>query len=398
MRKMGSRIRRGICIVPLLLLHTVGCSFSGKALTTSGFDAEPHMVFNGSHFGIVYYHRTQSLGWPSVDLVKVAKDGSTLAAKSGAGAISHLYVPYRLSELVWNQDNQQFAFAYTKDKVIHFVRLDSSLNPLGSPLIIKFGLPASSYEHPTLVDLSLVWNAVKKEYGLTFVTVEHPYLQERHDDIYISRISPAGSYVGTYERLHIVTCPGDCEKTSLTYNTDTGQYALSYFKNDFPKSEVMLGLLSATGNVTEHKMMSGWNTNDKGEETHVHFDPRTGEYFVVALKRKSGLTGNELSYQLASSSGTPKGSYFAWSIGQGFDNLVSASNYLEPTANVYLLCAAEQGQIHCWMANAKGHVKTDLATTAASANSWGPALVVGDRMYLSWIEDGTLKFGDAKLK
>jgi len=389
-----------ILSVFLIVLLSIGCSFKGTPLTSSGVDYEPHMVWNGSHFGIVHYHSSGGSGsgaWPDIDVKKVDKNGGIVVSKNGAGSIQHLYAPFILSNLVWNSKNQQFAFAYTKDKVIHFIRMDASLNVIGSPLIIQFpGLQVDSMEHPRLVDLSLVWNDVKNQYGLTYVTEEHPYLQDRHDDIYISRISASGNFVGPYARHHIVTCPGDCEKTSLSYNTKTGQYALSYFKNNFPQHHVTLGLLKANGIVSEHTLMAGWNPG-WGRETKVIFDDRTDDYVVTALKDKPGsLHGHELCYQIADSNGQPKGNYFVRSGVQGYDKIISIGNYLSPVKNRYLICASEQQQIHCWVAAETGHVKTDIGYTSKNVNSWHPSLSVVDGVYLSWIQDGSLYFGKAK--
>lgn len=377
-------------------LLLAGCAFTGKPITTSGVDYEPHVVWNGSHFGIVYYHSSTPGSWPQINLVKVDKNANIIAAKTGVGGIPHLYAPFLLSDLVWNSDNNQFAFAYTKGKVIHFIRLDASLNIIGSPLEIKFKLPVDSWEHPTLVDLSLVWNHVKKEYGLTYVTQEHPYLQDRHDDIYISRISASGTYIGPYERFHLVNCPGDCEKTALAYNTESGQYALSYLKNDYPSHHVTIGLYSPGGTISEHTLMSGWNPG-WGRATRIIYDDRTSQYLVVALKDKSGsLYGHEICYQLAASNGTPVGSHYVRAGTQGYDKIVSIANFLDPIKNQYLLCASEQPQIHCWLATKTGFVGNEIAYTSSSVNSWAPSLAVVDATYLSWIQNGVLYFGAAK--
>lgn len=379
-------------------LLIAGCAFKGKPLNTIGVNYEPHVVWNGAHFGIVYYHSVTPSASPQINLIKVDKKGTTLAANTGIGSITHLYVPFRLSDLVWNSDNKQFAFAYTKGKVIHFIRLDADLKMIGSPLEIKFHVLVDSMEHPTLVDLSLVWNHVKKEYALSYITEEHPYLQERHDDLYISRISPSGGYVGPHERYHMVSCPGDCEKTSLAYNTSTGQYAFSYIKNDYPKHDVMIGLFSPGGGVTEHQLMANWNPGIGGA-TRIVYDPRSNEYLVVALKRKPGSSnGHEISYQIVKSNGTAQGAHYVLAGTQGFDQIVSISNYLSPIKNRYLISASQQAQIRCWIATETGFFGNDFAATSSSVNSWHPSLAVVDAIYLTWIQDGSLYFGVAKKK
>ena len=110
-----------------------GCVFTGTALTNGG-DSEPHVAWNGAHFGIVYYHSAAATGWPRIDAVKVDRTGAIVASRTWLGSIQHYYVPHHLSGLVWNSDDLQFAFAYTKGKVIHFLRLDANLNPIGAPL------------------------------------------------------------------------------------------------------------------------------------------------------------------------------------------------------------------------------------------------------------------------
>lgn len=334
---------------------------------------------------------------PQINVVKVDKNANIINAKSNVGSIPHLYVPFRLSDLVWNNDNKQFAFAYTKGKVIHFIRLDANLNPIaGSPLVVKFNVPVNNYEHPTLIDLSLVWNHVKKEYGLMYITREHPYLPERHDDIYISRISSGGTYIGPYERIHIVTCPDDCEKTSLTYNGSSGQYAFSYLKNDNIKDNVMIGLYNPGGTVSEHALMTSWNPGS-GAATRIIYDARSNEYVVVALKSKPGISnGHEICYQFAGSNGVGKGTHYVKTSKQGYNEIVSIANFLSPVKNKYLLCASEKPQIHCWLATQTGFVGNDMAYTSSSVNSLHPSLSVTDATYMSWIQNGTLYFGVAK--
>ncbi len=85
-------------LVAFLLL--AGCAFTSKPLTTSGVDSEPHIVWNGSHFGIVYYHSSASGALPQINLVKVDKNVNIIAAKTGVGSIPHLYSPFLLSDLV----------------------------------------------------------------------------------------------------------------------------------------------------------------------------------------------------------------------------------------------------------------------------------------------------------
>jgi hypothetical protein len=377
-------------------LAITGCAFSGRPLTTSGLDAEPHAAWNGTHFGIVHYHAATGGSWPQLDFVKVDRDGNVVASRAGLGSLPHLYAPYLLSGLVWNPQHRQFAFAYTKGKVIHFVRLSEGLDPIGQPLEIRFpGLDVNSQDHPTLVDHGLVWNAVKGEYGLSFITREHPYLQGRHDDVYLSRISAQGSFVGSSERHHVITCPGGCEKTSLAFSTRTGRYAVSYFKNDYPQNRVMLALLSDAGLVSEHEIMAGWN--GWGRETRLLYDDRSDVYLVLALKDKPGsLNGHDLGIRKASAAGAPTGVRWLKSGALGFDHIVSASTYLGATASAYLVCASEQPQIHCWMVTASGPGTSDMAFTSASVKSWHPSLAVTDLTYLAWIQDGTLYFGVAK--
>jgi len=269
---------------------------------------------------------------------------------------------------------------------------------IGYPLEIKFHQPVDSQEHPTLVDLSLVWNHIRKEYGLTYVTREHPYLQDRHDDIYISLISAGGAYIAPYERNHIVNCPGDCEKTSLTYNTNSGEYAFSYLKNDYPNHHVMIGLYFPGGTVREHTLMTGWNPG-WGRETRIVYDPRSSEYIVVALKDKPGTTGgHEICYQIAGSNGTATGAYYVRAGTDGYDEIVSISSFLSPIEHVYLLCASEQGQIHCWTATDTGF-SGDGASALTSVNGVSPSLsVIDDATYLSWSKKGNLYFGGLQQK
>ena len=72
-----------------LLLSGCGCELQKNELTVTGFAAEPHMVWNGSHFGIVYYWTGQSFGWPEIRMVLVDKNGNVVQSRSGLGSVQH---------------------------------------------------------------------------------------------------------------------------------------------------------------------------------------------------------------------------------------------------------------------------------------------------------------------
>jgi len=375
-----------ILVIVMLCLSMAGCTLKSKKVTSTGHAYEPHIAWDGSHFGILYYQGATSYSWPQISMLTVDPNGNVVKTHTGLGQISFIYAPFYLSDLVWNSANQQFAFAYSAGKVVYFFRLDANLNVIGSPLQIKFAVVPS--EHPYLEDLSLVWNDVAKEYALTYVTRESAYLPGRHDDIYISRISPGGSFVGPYKRMHIVTCPGDCEHTSLTYNTQTGQYALAYFKNDFPNYRVMLGFLGPTGMVSEHEVMAGWKSTTPGDAVRVLYDDASGDYFVVAIK------GGELSAQVVNGSGSSVSTYFVRAGGQTYSDVFSVSRYLYPVAHSYLVCASAQNAARCWIATSSGHTASDLVTL--STGSGAPSLYVSptdNALFLSWIQGSNLYFG-----
>jgi hypothetical protein len=358
------------------------CTLEEHEETTTGYASEPHMVSNGTSYGIIYYWSAQAGGWPEIRGLVVSGDGVILKSKTGLGSVNHLYTPNYLSNLVWNGDNQQYAFAYTKDKALNFIRLDANLNPIGSPLVIKFpGLILAENEHPTLTYPSLVWNDVLNEYGLVYVTVEHPYFQDRHDDIYISRISPSGTYVGAYERAHIVNCPGDGEYPSLTYNATTGQYVLAYVKHDFPQHHIMVGFLTLPYTVAEHEIMAGWNINTSPQGVKILFDPGEGHYFVAASK---GAFGS----QIVDGSGNPVGGY-AVKPNQSYTGYFSI-DYI--TNHAYLIYAQTTGgKIGGWMVTESGH-GNDLTTISPG----GQPSISGT--HVAWIKASHLYYGKYVIK
>jgi hypothetical protein len=368
--------------VILLTLIMTGCNYSCKfkeyQLTTTGYATEPHMVYNGTNYGILHYWTANATGWPEVRMLTVNENGTILNSKTGIGSLPHLYTPNFISNLVWNPTNRQFAFAYTKGKVLNFIRLDENLNILGSPLEIRFpSVDINSDEHPRLTFPSLVWNSVLNEYGLVYITVEHPYLTDRHDDVYISRISSSGSYVGPYARTHIVTCPGDCELTSVTYNTASGQYALSYIKDNFPNYNVMIGFLNLPSTVDEHGIMSSWKPNVLPAGVRVVYDPKKNNYIVVANK-------GEIASVILNGSGAAIAS-FSVKASQTYSRYFSVDNVSE---NTFFICAGDTtNSIGGWLATSSGHAN-DLATISP-----GGCPSAANFMHFAWIKDSRLYYG-----
>ena len=117
-----------IILLVLAGLLLTGCPLSGTKLTSNVTTVEPHLTWNGSDFGIVYYEVTTEYGSYilQINAMIVEDNGKVVKSKKGLAKIEHGYTTFLLSDLVWNDDNKQFAFAYSKDNAIHFVRLSCS--------------------------------------------------------------------------------------------------------------------------------------------------------------------------------------------------------------------------------------------------------------------------------
>lgn len=373
-----------IMLAMLIGLLSSGCALKGKQITTSGYTAEPRMAWNGSHFGIVYYQGPGPGIAPEIKVVKVDPSGNiVISPKKISGVINSVTTPFRLSDLVWNNNDKQFAFGYSVGKAIFFVRLDSNLNVIGSPLEIKFNV--LDYEHPFMEDLSLVWSKEKKEFTLTYITREVVEGPERHDYVFCSQISSSGKFLGLKNRVLVKISQKDCKRTSVAYNPKTGKYGVAYFKDSVP----MLGIFGATGYAAEHKLTTSTYKTWK-EAIRLLCDEKTGDFFVAELS----YAGELESYFL-----DKNGSILTKRLnaGKGYDKLYSIANF--PSFDAVFLCASQHKQIRCWAMNKSGDIKPDIVSPASGVYTSQPSVaVLGLSTYMCWIQNQLLYFGLPKLK
>ena len=372
-------------LIAVLILGSSGCALTEKKLTSSGAALEPRMAWNGAHFGIVYYYRPAPGAPLRIDALKVDSKGLIAATKQGLASVSGVYSPFWLSDLVWNDSAQQFAFAYSEGKVIRFVRLDANLTQIGTPLAIKWNL--LPHEHPYLEDLSLVWNGTDKQYCLAFVTKHYTTNPEIHDNLYVSQISSGGDFVGSNSRRAVVK--GNCHRTSVAYNKQTGKYAVAYFRDKLPK----LGVFDVAGGwATEFPVTSSTFVTWK-EAIRLLCDENSGDFYLAEISY-----AGELDWHVMGKNGPASGKSF--NEGQGFDRLFSLAKLLPGLASHAVVAASQHQQIRYWLITGQGPATpgSALAPTSGSFSS-SPSLAVADAApYLAWIQDDLLYFGRIEVK
>jgi len=356
---------------------------------------QPSLAWNGSNFGVFYVLPWTNGSAADLNFMRVDTSGALQSGPRRIITIPSSFWGYRsiVSNLVWNPDDQQFAFAYAYGKYLWFKRLTAVGGELAYVKIEFPGLP--DHEHPHLIHVSLVYNTFNKEYALTFVTREDPYDESRHDDIYITRIKADGTFVGPYARFHAVDCPEDCYYTSLAYSKKTGKYLVSYMKNmPAPSmSHTNVTFIDSNFNVSEHRVfpafqfMGGWHVQ-------THYDPRSGDFLVLSDNPSRDLISQTikedgtLGSMLTRTKITGSNGYWDKTLA---DVTATAHNYLISTS----ARVNNSTQIYGWHASETQHDSTNLIYPPnTSTERYDPYLTrVGSSLYQTWIDDGDVYFG-----
>lgn len=406
----GDGLRHGLLLAALLLVAACATPLNGKPLTSydtsRGSVREPQLVWNGSHFAVLYLWLYSSGQAGEIWAVKANRDGTQVAgsarmlvsipfdpADPTCGSAVSCYQPGRISNLVWNPDDAQFAFAFSSGKAVWLSRLDVNLNHI-YPNFIKIDFPnIPPATHPYMGDVSLVWNAVRKEYALTFIPRNFP-IPDPDYDIYLTRIRPDGSFNGPRAQ-RILDCDYGCYRTSLACDTPGGNYAVAYYREVTFQGGAMLnariGFLDNSLALTEHDLLvDAWPYSASRDHGAIRtiFDARANDYLVVFTDIQGRLNGRTIRRD-----GTPVGSSARSSTASGgFDARFSISMF--SGAHAYMFCAADP-QARCWLGTNTSQNSGDLFYSPDSVPRLDPSLVVIDdaNPYVAWSQNGNLVIG-----
>ncbi len=385
------------CMASLLAVN--GCKYpeipqnwsvQGTQLTTHGVARMPQMTWTGSKFGLTFVAPYPSNQAGDIYYMEVDKDGSVLRTPTRIIGIpfdpgmGYLNI---VSRLAYNSTDRQFAFVYAYGKYLWFKRLDADGNRW-FPFVKLYFPGLQDYNHPHMTDVSIVWNGVLQEYGITFVTREDPYDNTRHDDIYLSRIKADGTFVTQYHLYHAIDCPGDCWKTSLTCSKQTGQYAVAYYKYESSPSrvEAKVAIIDQSYGINEYTVFQGRSFMG-ARPIKIHYDPRSGDFLVAATTySKSMIT------QVVTSNGVTS-SEISRSSNDAFGYIYSMVNVTD-NANNFLMAASLANDIIGWHFTDTQHHNTNVIDSPNDNKDRGyPCLkAAGRSLCMSWIEDGNLFF------
>lgn len=368
----------------------------GVQLTTHGMARHPHLAWNGQRFLVAYLRDAQNGQGGYVDALEVDRSGAVLAQHLQISWVD--YLPgydngFLLSDVVWNAADGQWAFAYARGGIAWIWR---STGPFSR---VAFGSPVAPA--PVLVDLSLVWNPVRRHYAVAFLTREDPYAG-RQSDVYLyfsqadgSPSSPMGG-PGSGGPNHTVDCPGNCARTALAVDQQ-GRYAVAYFKYEASLAHVKLGFVDESmgfgmqGAVREHEVLapSSGAVLDAGLRV---FADSSGDALVALARSGAAIAPAGLWLQTVARSGATRPL-----LGQtgAHDRYFSLSSFLGG-AHAYMVCFAD-GNVRCRLANDTSLNTSDWLTPPAgvAARSQPNHALAGDAPYVVWVEGGNVFFGPA---
>jgi hypothetical protein len=403
-RRVPSRLLKRRWMALFAMLALAGCELKGKALTNwtvPGSAHEPRLVWNGTHFvAAVLWVFPGAKG--ELELLEYDANGTVVASVTPASAsmqITEYNDRYLFSELVWNPDNQQYALAYyqRESKAIWLLRLDSKLKQL-SYVRLDFRPSSHGYEIFTdiMKDLSLVWNTARKEYALSYRTSGCSDCHNQPEghvmaDVFLQRITANGVLLEPPGGRRVVECGMvACVKTSLAFDSETGNYAVAYFKG----LDGMLAMLQPNLAVQERLVFPNVNSVAQGSIRVVH-DPISNDFLVAAqspvgihtrVVKPSGLMA------------TP--TYRAFPVELSKLSVFSVGNvgFLGP--HRYLICASD-GRVHCWGATDTQQLSPELLrATDPSVKQMEPFIVAGgvtgqmtSAPFLAWIQNGQVYSG-----
>ena len=387
-----------LVVMLLLVLAVQGCSLTGTELTTSGEAFEPHMTWAGDRFGIIYYHAEKKGGPVHINMLTVDDKGKVLSNavaidKQVNAPVKTPYGQFRLSELVWNAEHEQFAFAYSYDQGsgkgvgVRLVTLNANLGGIQSkPAALSFG-PSGAGAWTELYYPSLVWNRKLDEYALAFT--HEDYLNNtpvKKNSLRLTLFDSNGMTKPPAAR-NLYACADGCRLTSLTVNPKIGQYAVAYYGPSRGAELIVFdakaGAVQTAGN---HQLLKGTETLNHS----VLFDVHSDDYFYT-----NDIYGSELAFSIVQQKGTMSKIYTK---GKGYDRLFSVAPF-GWAFHGHVICATDTSaiKIHCWnvlegtTSPPSGHQK-DMAVTPAGSSQPSVATINKVLPYLVWVQNGTLRF------
>ena len=345
------------------------------------------VAYSNNRFGIIYAHEGSGDQF-SVRGIVVDRNSRNVIADHSIVTTTKQFLYYAtdyLSNVVWNADNNQFAFAYSDyaAKRLKIARLNADMQLIGITTVSFPGL--NQDDHPQMLYPSIVYNAVKHEYGVTYVSVEDPYAADKHDDVYVVRINPTNG--GVIYNFHAVDCPDDCMETSVAVN-DAGKYAVAYGKGAGGGAGVKtyLGVVNLQNHGHPSPEVECAMPVAPNGRLGMVFDANNNKYVILG----SGNSGGMLM-QCISKSGTADDVEIkeqAVQYGSSFDVGVLSNGF-------QVFWGSKQSQIvgqaiSCsWISDAFPFQPPDNQTSR-----WGPSVsVVNDTSYVCWHQQDGIYFG-----
>lgn len=371
-----------ILLVSVTLIVVLNkCSIEGADVGIKTKAAEPHIAWNGSNFGVVYY-AGQVMSYP-VNLSMALLDNTGILKKEiKVGGIKPDYkFPGRLSDLIWNDKHKQFAFAYATSDKIWFFRYDANLNPIGVPYVL------SQDPGDLLMDISMTYNKDLDEYGLAFICRTNIPADKQH--IFFAHFNPStglpkGNYTHGWTILIKGTGITGTEKTSICYDSKNKKYAIAYYNDKKASVRFFSSPSMGAGFPITTKTVSP-------ECINIVYDSGPSDFMVLQVDKSGNLSGNVVS---------PKGIVekpFYWQ--NKIDRKLCVSTILPNENHKYVVAVSEGDEVKSYLINDSGIIDKNLPVPSSSKYSYEPSIaVVGATSYLVWIQDKQLYFGEPKLK
>ncbi len=357
------------------------CSIENQKIATKTKAAEPHIAWNGSNFGIIYY-AGQVMSYPvNLSMALVDKTGDLKKVIKIPDIKPDFKLPGRMTDLIWNNKHKQFAFSYAKDGVIWFFRYDANLDIIGTPYKI------TQDNSDLFVDISMAYNEEKDEYGLAFICRTKILFDKQH--LYFAHFDPEkGNPKGNYNKDWTTLIKGigstGVEKTSICYDSNSKKYAIAYYNDK--KASVRFFSTPSLG--------SGFPIANKAifpESIHIVYDPGSKDFMVLQIDNTGNLTGN-----IVSPSGKIDKPFF-WQ--NKVDRNLSISTILSDEKHKYILGVSENDVVKSYLINCSGHIDKNLSVPSSNKYGYEPSIiVVGNTSYIAWIQDKQLYFGSPKQK
>jgi hypothetical protein len=357
------------------------------------------IAWNGTHYGIAVV-RSMGPYRNAVDVLLVDPAGRVVQSQQALELVDHVspeFDPFLVSDLVWNPIDRTFAFACAREGAAWLVLLDDRLRPAGRARIAFDPRLAAGTR---LVDVSLVWNPVRRQYAMAAIRRE-PVSSGHPGDVYLSFLRPDGSIAAVAgadagRGLHrAVSCPLGCRRTSLAVAADAS-YRLAYMKlQEDGSAQPMLGIVDESlgfgphGAVRERAVLQAFR-GTYGAGLRLLADPAADGVVIGVAQDGAATSEAGLWLQWASAEAAqpviqlPGG----WDRNLGLSALTGGRRYLA--------CSAD-GTIRCLSTTGAGWTGEALTSPPGAGPRSAPSHVMGPNgIVLAWAQGDQVYFGPVR--